>query len=177
MQVVSIHVPRSSSWCGRGWLSLRTATIALVMGFTLTTLAGAQQASHVARVPVLVLLVDSLPVPDARAVIVRQSSPPRRDYILLTRNTATARQLSAAVFTLVTVHATAGTVPDRDALIRVQAAEGPTMWIETEERRAESIVRRLQRTNARHVPGFGFVPAVRLTVPAQAMQGRLQPKP
>ncbi len=57
-----------------------------------------------------------------------------------------------------------------------QAAEGPTAWIETEERRAEAMVRRLRRANARYVPGFGFVPAVRLTVPARALQGRLRSK-
>jgi glycine/D-amino acid oxidase-like deaminating enzyme len=125
---------------------------------------------------VLVLLVDSLPVSNARAVIVRRSSQPVKDYILLTRRTATARQLSAAVFTLLALHATAGTVPDRNAVVRVQAADGPAAWIETEERRAEVMVRRLRRANAQYVPGFGFVPAVRLTVPARALQDRLRTK-
>lgn len=115
-------------------------------------------------------------MPNARAVIVRRPSSPVKDYILLTRRSATARQLSAAVFTLLTVHATAGIAPNRDAVVRVPATEGPAAWIETEERRAEAMVRRLYRAKARYVPGFGFVPAVRLTVPAQAMQGRLKAK-
>lgn len=55
-------------------------------------------------------------------------------------------------------------------LAKIRRGLGP------QERRAEAMVRRLRRTNARYVPGFGFVPAVRLTVPAGAMQGRLQPK-
>lgn len=163
--------------CGiTGRRLIRLSLCALALAISLATPSRAQQAAMPARVPVLVLLVDSLPVLNARAAIVRQSSPPVKDYILLTRRTATARQLSAAVFTLLTVHATAGTVPNRDAVVRVQAAEGPAAWIDTEERRAEAMVRRLRRANARYVPGFGFVPAVRLTVPARAMQGRLKAK-
>jgi len=67
-------------------------------------------------------------------------------------------------------------VPKRNAVVRVQAAKGPATWIETEERRAEAVVRRLRRANPQYVPGFGFVSAVRLTVPARAMQGRLKAK-
>lgn len=172
MRVVSLPAGCGITRRALGQLSLCSLAFAL----TLATPCGAQQPAAPARVPVLVLLVDSLPVPDARAVILRQSSSPVKDYILLTRRTATARQLSAAVFTLLTVHATAGTVPNRDAVVRVHAAEGPAAWIETEERRAEVLVRRLRRNNAQYVPGFGFVPAVRLTVPAGALQGRLRRK-
>jgi hypothetical protein len=172
MRVVSNRAAGAITRRGLGQLSL----CALALAVLLATPGGAQQAAGPARVPVFVLLVDSLPVPDARAVIVRQSSGPVNDYILLTRRTATARQLSAAVFTLLTVHATGGTVPNRSAVVRVRAAEGPAAWIETEERRAEAMVRRLHRASPRYVPGFGFVPAVRLTVPARAMQGRLRTK-
>ncbi len=172
MRVVSLR-----AGCGVPRRALgRLSLCALAFAAMLAAPLGAQQTAAHARVPVLVLLVDSLPVPDARAVIVRQSSSPVKDYILLTRRTATARQLSAAVFTLLTVHATAGTVPDRDGVVRVHAAEGPAAWIETEERRAEVLVRRLRRTHAQYVHGFGFVPAVRLTVPAQALHGRLRRK-
>jgi len=172
MRVVSMRAENGITRRALSRLSLCAVAFAVMLAMP----CGAQQPAARERVPVLVLLVDSLPVLDARAVIVRKSSLAVKDYILLTRGTATARQLSAAVFTLLTVHTTAGTVPNRDAIVRVHGAEGPAAWIETEERRAELLVRRLRRSNAHYVPGFGFVPAVRLTVPAGALQGQLRRK-
>jgi hypothetical protein len=88
------------------------------------------------------------------------------DVILLTPETATARQLSAAVFTLMIIRGRAGETPDRDATLRVSMTEGPKAWIETEERRAEAVVRRLRASNPRYVPGYGMVRATTLRLPA-----------
>jgi hypothetical protein len=136
--------------------------------------AAAHQVQH--RVPVLVVMVDKLPVPGARAVIERRVRGAPNDVILLTPETATARQLSAAVLTLLAARATAGERPSQAATVRVNMTEGPQAWIETEERRAEGIVRRLRRSNPRYVPGYGFVRATMVSLPAGALNGRLHPK-
>lgn len=171
MRVASMRVAQGFTSYRPAVLVLGAAAFALSLAAPLCAQGGARQ-----RVPLLVVLVDSLPVRGARAVIERRPSGPVKDFILLTPTTATARQLSAAVFTLLNIHAVAGTVPSRNAIVRVQAAEGPDAWIETEERRAEAVVRRLRRAKAQYVPGFGVVPAVRLTVPVHTVQGQPKPK-
>ena len=90
--------------------------------------------------------------------------------ILLTPATATARQLSAAVFTLLVVRAKQGETPSRDNLARVVMTEGPKAWIDTEDRHAERVVRRLRRANPQYVAGFGLVPATTLYLPVNAVR-------
>ncbi|MHB1072316.1 MAG: hypothetical protein ACYC3Q_05765 [Gemmatimonadaceae bacterium] len=96
-----------------------------------------------------------------------------RDVIVLTPASATARQLSAAVFTLLATHEAVGEVPDRPGRINVPMKEGPKAWIETEERRAEGLARKLRSARPRYVPGYGIVRSVRITVPAGALAGHL----
>lgn len=146
----------------------------LIAGVILTSVARAQEAERQARISVMVVLVDSLPVSGTGAIIQRRAQIAPHDVILLTPRSATARQLSAAVFTLLTVHAITGNEPAENAFVSVNSREGPYAWIETEERRAEGIVRQLRRKTPAYVPGYGFVRSVRLTVPAQAFSQRLR---
>ena len=118
-----------------------------------------------ARVPVTIALVDELPAPGVGAVIVRNATqPPRGDIILMTPNSASARQLSAALATLLITWEADGRSPHRDATIKVVNRRGPAAWFDTEERRAESVVRRLRRAPARRVGPLGQVPAVSVQV-------------
>lgn len=166
--------PRGRSWVVNDQLLFRSA--ALVLLFLLSAGAAAGQAARrSARIPVRVVLLDALPVSGAGAVIQRRVSGSPTDIILLTAETATARQLSAAVLTLITLHGVDGSTPSRDALVKVNSRQGPTAWIETEERRAEAMVRRLRRLRPTHVQGYGQVRTLVFTVPAKAMDGRLRP--
>src|SRR5690349_167735 len=90
----------------------------MLAGFLLTCASsiGAQGPAPAGRTAIRVILVDSLPVRGARAVISRQGQFSPKDAILLTPETATARQLSAAVFTFLTFQAVGGSDDDRDAL-------------------------------------------------------------
>jgi hypothetical protein len=132
--------------------------------------ASAQQSG---RYPVTVAIVDALPDSKAGAFILRQAGNTPADFILMTRESATARQLSAAVFTLLAVREVDGLIASRNATIRVPNREGPAAWIETEERRAEGVVRRLRNLPEHDVPGLGRARALRLALPVNALQGKL----
>jgi hypothetical protein len=124
---------------------------------------------------VRIVLLDTLPVRGAGAIIQRRVSGSPKDIILLTAETATARQLSAAVLTLVTLYSIDGSEPSHDALVKVNSRQGPIAWIDTEERRAEAIVRRLRRLRPTPVQGYGQVRTLVFTVPVNAMEGKLRP--
>jgi hypothetical protein len=152
---------------------LRVASLSLLialLGSLIDTQEGNAQPVQRARVPALVVLVDTLPDPVARAMIMRRAHDFPMDMILLTPATATARQLSAAVFTLLVVRAKQGETPSRDNLVRVVMTEGPEAWIDTEERRAEAVVRRLRRANPQYVAGFGLVPSTTLYLPVNVVR-------
>jgi hypothetical protein len=135
------------------------------------------QAATQLRIPVLVAVIDSLPQKASGALIVRRASMSPSDIILLTPQSSTARQLSAAVFTLVTAQAVLGSKPEKNAFLKVDSRTGPSAWIETEERRAENILRKLRRKAPAYVAGYGFVRSVVITVPDQVMRGRLYSAP
>lgn len=117
------------------------------------------------RVRVTVALVEVLPDTTVGAVIVRRATGSSKgDLILMTRNSASARQLSAAMATLQMTWELDGQIPTRDATVRVTARRGPAAWHDTEERRAESVVRRLRREKPAYVQSLGVVQSVEMRV-------------
>lgn len=122
-------------------------------------------------------MVDSFPEHSrAGAVVQRLASPiiGASEVILMTNESATAHQLSAAMFNLLTLYAGDSTATARAFRMPVSQREGPRGWIEREERVAERVVRRLRRKQAEYLPGYGFVRMVRLAVARDALQGRLR---
>jgi hypothetical protein len=153
----------------RAW---RWALLLSIIGSTAIASRVQAQASQ-GRTPVLIVVADSIPG-GGRALIERYASGARREVILLSFEGSTARQLSAAVFTLVTARAATGTTVSQDQKIRVSSTAGPTAWIETEERTAERVVRRLHRARPHFEPGYGLVRTTDITIPTDALMGRLQ---
>ena len=149
------------------------ASIAVVGACTFP--ASAQQSALQGRIPVLVVLLDTLPVRGSKALIAHRENGSPKDAILLTRESATARQLSAAVFTLLVLHEASPDTPVPDGVVNVKLRQGPTPWIETEERRAEAIVRRLHGSTPQNVPGYGIVHSAKISVSSRAIAAKLRP--
>lgn len=144
-----------------------------LLGMPTKQLSG--QAVH-RRTPVLVVMLDSLPEAGARAMIERHARGDHREVVLLSTQGSTARQLSAAIFTLLTARAATGDSVTRDMRVRVPFTEGPRAWIETTERHAERVIRRLHSAPLHYEPAYGFVRTARITVPSDALAGRLRPR-
>lgn len=166
--------PTGKSLAIRDRLLSRSALL-VVLSLLCATAAPGQETGPSGRIPVRVILLEALPTTGVGAVIQRRVNGSPHDIILLTAETATARQLSAAVLTLLTLQSVDGITPSTDALVKVNSRQGPTAWIETEERRAEAIVRRLRRRPPTPVQGYGLVRTLVITVPSHAMDGRLRP--
>ena len=128
------------------------------------------------RVAVTIALVSRLPDPNAGAVILRRVNQSPNDIILMTPTSASAPQLSAAVFTLMTVREAMGNTPTENSTIRVPMREGPVMWKRTVEVSADRIVRRLRGVAPSSVPSVGMAPAVDVYLPEHALRGKLKKK-
>jgi hypothetical protein len=137
--------------------AFRTALLSVTLIAALGARAGAQVAAETSaarrRLPVTIALVDSLPDSTVGAVILRRGN--QSDAILMTRNSANARQLSAALATLISAWHFTGKNANRDATIRVESRDGPAAWENTELVRAEQAIRNLRRRPVRHLPGIG----------------------
>lgn len=114
---------------------------------------------------VLVALVEELDGgPAVTAVIVRHAGTDSREMILLRRSSASGPHLASAVAML--MHQRSGTPRvARDTRVRIQGAAVPATWRANWLPRFESLVARLQRAEARLVPGLGTVPAEMLVLP------------
>lgn len=115
--------------------------------------------------PVAVALVDRLPDPASRAVVLRRRDVEPNDVILLQRSSVTADHLAAAVASLRLVWKKAGQYPTADATIAVRT-NAPRAWAETEIPRAERVVGRLREAQPREVPGIGNGPSETLWLKA-----------
>lgn len=123
-----------------------------------------------ARVPVTVVLGDSLPRTDAPFVVQRRPDLRPRDVILLRRD-ATGEDLSEAVRTLLVVRQADGDTATRAATLRMrpgQARRGTPRefpW-------AGRVLAELRGAGAREVAGIGRVRAVEIWLPPQRRRAR-----
>ena len=126
------------------------------------------------RVPVTLVLSDTLPRGTSGAVILRRTRVTPRDIILLARETASGDWLSAAVFTLVAARDVGGDTATTDAMIRVLATAGSPAWRTKETPHAARIVSRLRQASARPIDGVGVMPAYQVYLKAKALRGQLK---
>lgn len=117
------------------------------------------QAEMARRVPVTIAMVDSLPVENAKAIILRRARVTPYDVILIRRGDANGDQLGAAVFTLLATRQVQGDTAKRDAVIKVNMLTPPAQWSRQEGNYPSRIASRLQVADARFIEGIGTVPA------------------
>jgi len=129
---------------------------------------GHAQARRPTRVAVTVALVDQLP---DSVVILRRRNVEPLDVILL-QSAADARQLSSAVYDLLTVRQVSGDTADAPSRMRVRARQRTTPrpvlpW-------AARVMAHLRQAEPRQIPGIGTVRAVQIWLPPQYWRNRPQ---
>lgn len=145
------------------------SVLAFVVSASIVTPVGlAAQASSVPpRVRVALVLSNATLHGGSEAFIIQDRRGPTEFVIMLPANGASARQVSAAVFAILALPESARETASRRE-IRVSAANAPGAWIETEERAAEGILRKLAQTEPRYLPPFGTVRYTFLSIPARS---------
>lgn len=147
---------------------LRIALPALLLALAVALPAHAQserKPGRVARVPVALALVDSLPQPGVPYVIQRRPAGSPQDVILL-RTDATAAQLSEAINSLLMVREARGDFPTTAGILRIHPHGNSAVAL---QRRpipwAHRVFRDLHRAKAVPVTGIGTVPSVTIYLP------------
>jgi hypothetical protein len=124
-----------------------------------------EQRSQAGRVPVTIVLVDSLAQADAPFIVVRRADAAPADVILL-RAGADAEQLSDGIRALLVARQASGDHPAATRTLRVrpnqaQAARRPPLpW-------AGRVLADLRKAERRPVQGVGIRPAVTIWLPRQ----------
>jgi hypothetical protein len=122
------------------------------------------------RVAVTIVLVDSLPVANARAVIVRRLNVRPHDVIVLQSSSATGGELAGAIADLLAIREKLGDTAAVDGVFRVSSLGGPTAWEKTEQRTLDAIVARLRVASPQPIDGFGVVPAAEVYLAGREMR-------
>lgn len=134
---------------------------------TLTLLAAAAAAlfppPRAAAPTATVALVAELPVPGARAAVLRRSEG---DVILLPQHGATRDDLAAALALLAAARERGAA--DRDALLIVKSSQLPRPLDVSRRSRLDAHLARLRGAAPRAVAGVGTVPAIQVPVRARA---------
>lgn len=118
------------------------------------------------RVPVTVVLVDSVPGSDAPVRIVRRADMAPHDVVMLRRD-AGERVLSDVLQDLMVIRATAGDTARSNALMRLQPARANAGAARREFPWAGRVLAELRRAAPQHIPGIGTHPAVQVWLPPQ----------
>lgn len=141
-------------------------TAAIAVGF-IAQQVGAQVSTQrsAARFAATVVLVDSLPVPNARFLVQRRPNLQPADVILV-QTDANPAEVSDAVRALLTARQASGDFPTTSATIRVrpQQARGAFPW-------SPQVLADLRRSARRNIAGVGSVRAVEIWLPSQAKRG------
>lgn len=126
------------------------------------------------RVAVTVALVESLPVRDASALILRRPHEEDRDVILLPARTANGERLASAAFTLLIARDRAGDTAAVASMLPVREdARGQPLG-DAMARYLDVTVARLRAAPRRAVAGVGHVPAVSVYLPSRAMRNAMR---
>lgn len=116
----------------------------------------AMTAAGVVSVPAQVALVDSLPFPATRAVIVRRTAHEPHDLIMLLR-TASVDDFYAACATLTKLRLRDGDVPTRDVVVAARQGPASRSWKDDRDVAARHLLDRLRVSAATALPGLGVV--------------------
>lgn len=145
---------------------------------------GAQNSRVIVRrMPVTVVLVDSLPqlraVHNYVAVISRRPTADPSDVIMLPRDAASGQALDAAVRTLLSARATHGDQPShyrtravQEITIGVRTSQPGQEWARRYAELSQRIVDSLRRAPRQHIRGIGNVPALRFSPPMPSASGK-----
>lgn len=125
------------------------------------------------RVPVTLVLVDSLPASNG-AVISRRKLLEPHDLILLRRGRGTSKELAAAVFTLITARDVGGDTAQIDMLIRVPDDRRARFLGMREQPRSQAAMARLRSAPEISIAGIGKVPAITIWLPSAAMRSSVK---
>jgi hypothetical protein len=147
---------------------LRIVVPALLLALAAGLPALAQRslkAAQVTRVPVALMLVDSLAQPGVPYVLQRRPNASPRDVILL-RSDANAAQLSEAINSLLMVREAKGDFPTTAGTLRIHPHGNAALAL---QRRpfpwAQRVFRDLHRAKPGPVAGVGNVPSVVIYLP------------
>jgi hypothetical protein len=131
------------------------------LGASWTATAQAQGAGR--WTPVMVALVDELPDPRAKSMVIRKPYSPGEegihDFILLRREGLSPNRLSSAVAALRTMRRQVAT-PDRQLRVAVGGDVREDRWSAKERSSAQRLLATLAAAPAQRVEGIGHVPAV-----------------
>jgi H+/gluconate symporter-like permease len=124
------------------------------------------QARRTTGAKVLVLQVDQLPSPGARAVVIRRPATPVSHDIILVSAATSSSDLARAVATVMFSRRTHGTSVSREMRADIAPSTDKAKGKNDDEKLAERDLRRLQRAKAVTVEGVGRGRAIAVT-PAQ----------
>lgn len=123
------------------------------------------------RVPVTVALVDAR-VSRERTLILRRATATPRDIIVLSREAATPRMLSAALLALLKSRDLHGDTAQRDLRLRVTAQASSGAVGTREERAVTRALERLRAGQPARVVGVGLATVTELDLPARDLRDR-----
>jgi hypothetical protein len=127
------------------------------------------------RVPVTVVLVDSLPGSGVEALILRRPSVQPHDVILLRSASADGTALATAALQLLLIRDRAGDVPTSASTFRIREGSRGGRALEREIGSATRIVDRLRTKQPRTVPGLPeAVRATDIYLPSQLMRNEMK---
>lgn len=136
-------------------------------GAAAQTISGRYPRPRPHRVPVSVALAEDRPSRE-RTLILRRANATPRDVIVLSREAATQRMLSAALLALLKSRDVHGDTVSRDLSLRVTAqASGGTLG-PREERIVTRALERLRAGSPTQVVGVGMATVTELDLPARA---------
>jgi hypothetical protein len=122
-----------------------------------------------ARVPLIIALVPVLPHPGVPFEIVRRTTGPVPDVVLLT-NSATVEQLTDAIRGVLTARYVAGDTAAQNMVVRTRP--GASVDLRPVFPWAHRVLTDLQRAPVRGLDGIGAARSVRIWLPAQHARGR-----
>lgn len=157
-----------------GFVNLAVSRVARVMCYGLVlapgSLLGQQPASperirEVGSIPVKLAITESIPYPNASAVIVRRADRNPHDLVLMTREVASVERLTAALWMLEQLHLRYGSVPSESGVFRVERSKGPKDWHSPGGKAGLGpIFGRLASSSVEQLEGFGPVRATTIRV-------------
>ena len=136
-----------------------------------TANAGLPQTPRTPGAKVLVLQVNQLPRPEARAVVIRRPAAPVSHDIILVSSATTSADLARAVATVVFSRRTHGMTVSREMRADIAPVAIRTNTKSDDEKLAERDLLRLQKGKAVTVDGIGRGRAIAIT-PAQVSARR-----
>jgi hypothetical protein len=121
--------------------------------------------------PFTIVVVESLPYGNASAVVLRRTSEPSGDFVVVRAADLSPIKLGSAVRHLVMIRASEGSEPQQDRIYRVSGEARP--WIRPNE--VAEWIRRLRAAPRTNFLSFGSASMITLYMPNQMADGGSMP--